>query len=204
MIQVKNIIKRRSLLGVIIVLFFSGSLYSQCLNSSWFAKGWLVGDVVSQSGKDFRLISAGCGTLDPERAGAGNWVLHADFCDLGLAIPVMTLTGSSNVTGSIADFMGNVSDFRCSVVTNRGFLCGTVEEDVNSSLAGRLHGTLLNIDETGSFGNSAFSLSAAGRTNNETYYVRAHATNTTGRNYSVTMSMFCTYAVLPTLKLINS
>jgi hypothetical protein len=199
MIQLKTIIKKRSLLVFFFVLFFSESLTSQCDNPAWFANESLVGDVVSQSGEDFRLISVGCGVLGPEGVGAGDGVLYADHCDHSPAIPVMTLTGSSIVTGSIVDFTGNVSGLGCSALTNRRFIYGTVEADVNSSLAGMLHWTSLNIDETGSFGNSTFSLSAAGLTNNEIYYVRVHKANATGRNYSVTTSSFFTYVEITSL-----
>jgi len=71
MIQLKTIIKKRSLLASFFVLFFSGSLSSQCNNPAWFANESLVGDVVSQSGKDFRLISLGWGILGTEGIGVG-------------------------------------------------------------------------------------------------------------------------------------
>jgi hypothetical protein len=205
MIQIKNILKRRSLLAMIIVMFFSGSISSQCVNPTWSAaKHWstyTVGELYEEGGKDYEVHTPSwCQSYSPSSAwGHLGFTLSADPCDNGATAPVMTLIGSSVVTCTTADFTANISDIGGADVTTRGFIYGTTEAHVNSSTEGTLVGSSLTIEETGTYGIGSFTLSVTGLTSSATHYFRAYSTNASGTTYAASTKNFFTCAVIPTL-----
>lgn len=196
----------KRLIGVLLLtIVFCQSIVAQCVNPTWdAAKHWStysVGELYSEAGKDYIVHTpAWCQSYSPSSAnGHLGFSLHANPCDAGATAPVLSLTGSSNVTCSTADLTASISDIGGAAVTVRGFVYGTDETDVDNSTAGALVGASLKTENAGSFGTGAYTIGVAGLTSSMTYYVRAYATNATGTTYSSTTKSFFTCAVVPTL-----
>jgi|GEM_PF-1427388 len=85
--------------------------------------------------------------------------------------PTVTTQDPTNRAVTSATANGNITSIGTAAVTVRGFKYGLTQADT------------WDVNETGSFGTGAFSLSITGLTKGTNYYMRAYATNSVGTVY---------------------
>jgi hypothetical protein len=172
----RNLINRAfSVAFIAISLLVPMKSFAACAAPAWFAAGWSVGDVVSQSGKDFRLISAGWGPFDPEGAGAGNWVVNANPCVSAGTPPTVTTTDAATVITSTTAFSGgNVTAAGTAAITEVGIAWNTAtapEVSDNKEI------------DVGNTSTVPFTLTVTGLSAGTKYFFRAYATSADGTGY---------------------
>jgi len=141
----------------------------------------------------------GAGGFNNSGGGAGGWVgggggggeAGAGAGTAGQVIltwtPLVLATVSTQATTSILSNSGTqngtvtVSD--SATPTERGFVYSTTSHALPGNVAPASSGYALLINETGSFANGAFSLSATSLSARTTYYVRCYAKNSVGYAY---------------------
>jgi hypothetical protein len=95
-------------------------------------------------------------------------------CDFNAVMPVVTTNAVTDITGTSAQFNGNIGSIGDPAYTERGFVYGTmhnptIENDTKKTVTGTSTG--------------AFFTTITGLTTGTTYYVRAYATNSKGTIY---------------------
>ncbi len=110
-----------------------------------------------------------------------NWVTS----QAGIGLPVVTTTGSANVSSIAADISGNITAIGSGNATIRGVcyntsVCPTVND--------------LKTETSGSYGTGTFTLAITGLSPSTLYYSRAYAINASGTSYGSQVS-FTTLAV---------
>jgi hypothetical protein len=105
--------------------------------------------------------------------------------DMGLTIPNLSTNGVTNILLTMATSGGDITDNGGAVVTARGVVWNT---SPGPTIA-------LSTKTTNGSGSGTFTSSITGLSSNNTYYVRAYATNSVGTAYGNEVS----FTAIPTL-----
>ena len=104
-----------------------------------------------------------------------NWVSS----QAGLGLPVVTTTGSANVSAVAADISGNITAIGSGNATVRGVCYNTTGcPTVNNPKS----------ETSGSYSTGVFTIGLTGLTGSTTYYARAYAINASGTSYGTQLS----------------
>ena len=149
--------------------YWSSSLYTDNPNGVWklsvFSDGYNINDDGRDNGFAVRPVCSSSSII--------------------ISVPTVTTIVASNITTTSATILGNVIYDGGAIVTERGFLYGTSQDNLSQ------------IVQCGT-GMGNYSASITGLTTNVTYYYKAYATNAIGTGYGEVMT-FSTVAVRPTV-----
>ena len=169
-------------LTLLILLLFTLSAWS--VNCDGYT-AWTSG---GQSANAYRTYA---GSLYQNNSGSNGWdgagdnpSVNGDWTLIGVCSndPAVTTQNSSAITTTTMTFNGTVTNNSGFAITDRGFIYGTNQADVEASEIGTLVGSSTNVSEGGT-SVSTYSKSMSGLCPGITYYIMAYATNSEGSGY---------------------
>ena len=105
----------------------------------------------------------------------------------GIGVPTVQTSEATNITGSSATLVGNVTSDGGATVTERGFVYGTSADNLSQNV------------QSGS-GTGSFTKAITGLSHSTTYYYKAYATNAIGTNYGEVKQFTTSSPSMPTVQ----